>query len=578
MEHGRTSGIGRFYRTRGGRWLLAALLTLAALAVLLPFCDITYLNNDDANIARALSGAQTGTPYPTHPFIHFVLGVCVSACYRVLPAVPWWTVFQLAFLFFGMTAAGACLLTLCGRRGVRMCIPCAVWVFAVWALYGYAVCQITFTLTSAVLGAAGVALFLTMEPGERGWTLDAALGVLCAVLCFFVRNSGGRAMLPFWGLALVYRAAEAWLRKERRVAARQLGTLAVLAAAAVLTLAGYRYGFVRWNAEAYPAFDDVRSRYLDYPVDSYAENPALYASAGWDGTLASLADNWFFMDARVNAESLGKITSGSAAQNRPAIEKLRGAIEAGVTLARGNGQMLYILTAFLAVLLAAAYRFRRRADWPAFAATVCFGGGAFLMCLYLGYSGRFLLRTFEMLAYPAFCGMLLCAVRVGAPGEPRIVSRAAKLCWRAAAALSAMLLLWGTGNAVRFLTARDASAEVAQIRTLKAYAAAHPENLYIRDTSASDDIDAFPAAGILTVNLLDWGGTGMYTGAQQEQLRQNGLESLDMSAFAKENTYFVTTEGAGTTAIFETYLRENALGTLIPVDTLPNGVRIFRIG
>ena len=58
--------------------------------------------------------------------------------------------------------------------------------------------------------------------------------------------------------------------------------VAALLCAAVLVLVN-RIGLTYLHGNGFLAFDTARWKLLDYPVDSYAQNPALYESIGWDG-------------------------------------------------------------------------------------------------------------------------------------------------------------------------------------------------------------------------------------------------------------------------------------------------------
>lgn len=574
--------IDGFLRRAASRPCVRALLALAlSLALLLAACLIetpTYYENDDSNIAFALAGYRSGEPYPTHPFINCILGFAVSGLYRLIPAVPWWTVCQLVAILLSMTAVCASALKLAYRRRAPMLSVLAG--FCVWyaGLMFYATALLTFTLTSAAAGTAAMALVLSDEADDAP-RLRAGRDVLSCLflaLSFLFRNSGGISMLCFYAGALVFRLFRALAIKtpgKRKVLLRT-GALGVSALAlSALLIAVNAYGLRACNEEGFTEFDHYRSMFLDYPHDTYAENPALYASVGWDETLYSMMDKWYFMDGRINADTLRAIYEGSA----PHTVTAAGALEQiGQVLTRQEPAAYQAAMPVLALLLALALYLRRRKEpLPLLFALAMFFGMC-ILALYLCLQSRFLLRTLQLLAIPAAAAILLLCLRLlpeTAETEPAGGRGTAVLTW-----VLALALLVPAYKSARVVAGYDSSALLDESRAVISYAMAHPENVYIRDTYVGNNYDAwtvYPDAK--PVNLMDWGGTSTMTGFWALQLQANGIEPFTAEAFLGERVYYIGNADGPEKAAFEAYLAAVLGARLETVEQITDSAAVYRV-
>ncbi len=612
--------IARMYGNAWGRAVLAA----AVAAVLLCACSavqtVSYLTNDDNAIAYTLAGYHTGEPSPYALFINCLLGFPVSALYTAAPGVPWWAALQLAAIALSTVVIGACMLCMGWRRAVPLWLSLAVFAALTVLLLLQPVVELTYTVTAAVLGSAGCALILCAaeETGRTKRTVLDALGCSFVVGAFLYREETGFALLSFLFAACGYRAllavrkgaaqenapetqgpgAEvqagkkagsrtgALLRLERpkaapdtmqnetvwrRGAARAcllfLATLGACLAAFALNnaLQEAHHGMEYWE------FFRYRERFTDYPRDSYSENPALYEGVGWDETLYGLADRWCFMDARINTASLKAIAESTSAH--------------GATLARAAADCLAVIdgalplrmtTFFLlcagTVALCAWWRDRRR--WPETAALLCVLLGSALLCLLLGLGGRFLERTFRVVAIPACVLAALLAMRLYAPRAPRR-DRAGFVVFAAAAAVLALTA--GVLQA-RELRVNSPKYLLAESRAVTAYALAHPQNVYFRDTYVVTDVDATTTYPMeKPVNLISWGGCEMHSATARKQLAANGLSTGYADVFREEAVFFITRADSAEYAAMERYLLKNRHGArLEQVDVVLDGIAVYK--
>lgn len=581
---------GRLYHTRAGRWLLAGALAAVWCLLIRATHLITFLNNDDTNILKTLAGYFTGEPYASHPFIHWILGVFVNRLYRALPDVRWWPLAHLAGLYLGSAAVTAAVLKACAHKRLPLVFPLFAASAMMLLFFSYALVTMTFTLTAGILGAGAFALYLVFGLGEADERRPA--GALWPVLvllagCFLFRNSSGLSLLPFFALAAAYQLVRAARLSDR--AARKCALLIrvpFIAAAALTVLAlafSNAWGIERINGADYVAFDAARGRFMDYPHDSYAENPALYEAVGWDETLYEMAEARFFMDPRVNAETLNYIAEHSVAASRPVPARLLDALKTGVRTVRGNGQIKYTLLPMLCLLLVGTVGFvRRREKWPEFAALLLCALGGFFLAFYLCYMGRFLLRTYLLLTYPTAAGLLIltlllidgkCALRADRSRAYRELNLALTLVFAAA------LLFSG----IKTLAALDASDDAADTlhasRQLKQYAIEHSHNIYIRAVNVGNDVDPYMFyPDTKPVNLLDWGGTGMYSGVMKAQIHANGLDAFTPDIFRRDDVYFVSTVENHLSRHFLDYMKQYYGATdLVEVDRVTSFIVVYRV-
>ena len=534
----------KWYGSERFRWLFSLACALLIVGIAASLSTLTYYDNDDLNIAWALAGYRTGTPSFAHPFINCLMAILTSALYTVLPQLPWWLILQLAASVLGMTAVFASILKIGWKHGVPLLFALALIVATGAGLFYYGIVLVTFTLSAAAAGAGAVALALAADAEDskrtqRGYLIGV---VLLLAVSLLVRNSSGLAAACFVVGALVYRAAENNLADERALGKRMLAFCAGAIAVSSVLVGVNAYGREAQNPEGFVAYDEARSSYMDYPVDSYAASPSLYAEAGWDETLAALTSSWFYMDERVTTESFATISAGSAFAHTGALDRLK----AGIADLGWMFQM-YPLSVNYGVLVGAAYAaalalfLLNRKRWTAFLGASAFLLGALLMLAYLMTAGRVNLRVWMTVCILSSVSIWLCAFRLMRPKAE--AARAAHLLRLAALGL-ALLVSLGFGYKV-FRTVISYESEtpnmLSRAQAVVSYAQAHPENVYIRDVYVANNVDALSVyADDPPTNLIDWGGCDMNTVTRQRQLALNNLESTFVKdIFPIGNVYYI---------------------------------------
>ena len=570
--------IQKWYASERFRWLFSLFCALAIVGIAAWFSTLTYYDNDDLNIAWALAGYRSGAPSFAHPFINCLMAIITSALYTVLPSLPWWLILQLLASVLGMTAVFASVLKIAQKRGVSLLLALALIAALGAGLFYYGITLVTFTLSSAAIGAGSVALVLAVDADDSKKTQRAYLigSVVLLAGSLLVRNSSGLAAACFTAGALAYRAAEQQIGGMRALAKRLLVFFAITIAVSATLVGINAYGREAQNPEGFVAYDEARSSYMDYPRDSYQSNPALYEQAGWDETLASLTANWFYMDERVTTEAFSTISSGSVFARSTVADRLLNGVEGlggffqTFPLAVNYGVM--VGAAVFAVL---ALFLLNRKRWTVLVGASAFLLGTLALLAYLLSSGRINLRVWMTVCIFSSVSIWLCALQMG---EPKTEGQRVRKWLRFAALGLALVVSLGFGYKVFRLVIsyeNETPAMLARAQTVVTYVQAHPDNVYIRDVYAVNNVDAlsvYPENP--PTNLIDWGGCDMNTITREQQLAVNGLSSTyAKDLFQQANVYYIGDSTDVYLPMFVEYMQSHcgAVGYEVS-DTIVDGV------
>ena len=574
--------------TKSGRMLLGACLALLLVGLTAALVPITFLTNDDTSIMYTFAGYSTGEPYPIHGFVNLPLGYVTSLLYMVAPAVPWWTVLQLICVTISIWVIFYTLWDVGAEHG----LPAWGMALSNTLLYAtvlvYAVSRLSFTLTACMLGTAGILRLLAADTGGREreplplFVMLESTALMIA--CFLFRNSTGYSMVCFWAAGVVYHALNTfvgWKKPERK---HELFRIAGFAACCLVVFGGLvwlnGWSYHNMNPEGYAAFEDARGRYLDFPHVSYEEAPAFFASLGWDREIYNLVENSCFIDPHVTADSLNAILAYDAGASVPLLTRASTALQYGEAFFRGNGPAEYMLTAPVLIALWTLFRvLRERKRW--IEALIVFGLalGSFLLCLYLCFAERLILRAFQVIAIPAAAMMLLLCLRIRPECEqPRVTKP--KIAFRIVLILFSLFVLgWGVTKNVLWIGQFEPQQQMQDMRTAESYAMDHPEDVYVFMPSFIFNSEAFKTyPEEKPTNLLDWGDTGMYAGWKTRQLELNGIEPFTPDVFQKDNVYLMGTfEGKELQVLIDYLVKDAGATEFERVDSFGNGYAVFKV-
>jgi hypothetical protein len=262
-------------RSKGALWvgIVAAGVGLLVFSLLLP---TVYAYNDDAMMLSIVSGGYTGTPDGHMIYVAYPLSGILALLYRLAGGIPWFPL--LISSCYGAAAAGVWYRLLSSRGNALNRILTAGLLSVgslLFLLPGYI--GLHYTLTAAILGGAGIVWFLTGSESVsvRGFGRDQIGTMVYLLLCCMVRKQVFYLLLPFLGLAIVWKIA--LVMKERRTMMIQCsGIFLGMLAAGLLIIWGCNqiaYGSEDWKK--YETYNEARTKLYDYSgflsYDAYQE-------------------------------------------------------------------------------------------------------------------------------------------------------------------------------------------------------------------------------------------------------------------------------------------------------------------
>ena len=575
--------------TGRGRMQISACIALLFVGVTAAILPITFLTNDDSSIMYAFAGYFTGEPYPIHGFVNLPLGYLTSLLYMILPQVPWWPVLQLLCVTISIWVMFYTIWDIAVENNISHWWVIVIQTLLYALVLIHPVARLSFTMTAAMLGTAGVLRLFSVDTGgtkREPLSLLALLESLALMIaCFLFRNSTGYSLLCFWAAGVAYHALNVCfvgLPENRRAELKRLGAYAIAGVAvfaALIWLNGWSNQ--NMNPEGYAQFEEARGEFFDFPHVAYADDPAFYASIGWDKETYDLVGKACFIDPHVTAESLNAVVAhgtGAAQQSLPA--RLKGALDYGETFFRTNGAAQYMLVVPVLTALAAAYYFlRARKRIVEMLLVLGLSLGAFALCLYLCMVQRLILRAFQVIALPTAALLIPLMFRIRADNICKPQRKAGKIVGVALVLLGLFSLSWGMTKTVLWFESYHPQQEIANMRTVEAYAMEHKGNAYIIQPTFIYNNEAFKTyPGQKPTNIIDWGDTGMYSGWKTRQLENNNLSALRPEIFSEEHVYLMGTKSAKELQVLVDYLVKHAGAKgLTQVDMVGEGYAVYKV-
>ncbi len=558
--------IQKGYGSERFRWYFAFFAALVLIAFAAAMQTITFFDNDDLNVAWALAGYRSGTPSFGHPFINCIMAFIVSGLYTVIPQLPWWLLVQLLSVLLGVAAVFASLLKCGHRNDVPLLLVLGLIVALGAGLHFYGIVLVTFTISSGVVGSGAAALILAVDlndsPKIQRRYLTFAVVLLAGSM--LVRNSSGVAAACFVGGALVYRAVEAGMSGERALAKRMLRYLTIAAAVTVVLVGVNAIGRSAQNPDGFTAYDEARASFMDYPHDSYGENPELYESVGWDRTLNALVSSWFYMDERVTTEAFNTIVQGSQFAQMGFGERISNGVSVLKTFLGAYPLAVYIGGIAGASYLTALglFLFNRKRTL-AFVAASAFLIGTGVLIAYLCYAGRINLRVWMSICIPATSAIWLCAFALYRSDEQTKQKPATRIVRVLIVGFTVIVSLGFGYKVFRTVMSYESDDMLASSQAVVAYALDHPDNVYVRDVYVANNVDALSVyPDEKPTNLMDWGGCDMNTAAREAQLGVNSLSSTyAVDLFQQDNVYYIGDLNDRYVGLFTGYMVETCGAT-----------------
>lgn len=555
-------------------WFCGAGLATLEFIFLFSFTYVHFALSDDVELSRTLMGYWGGSSASFCPYIHTIFAWPLCWLGSAFPAVPWFSVLQVALLWFASALATKALMQTCARLGfpVWLGIPLSLAFSAAFTLEGST--TITFSVTAAILYASAVfqvfAVDLTVSHGRARGLL---LALLPLALGYFLRQVPALPASAFWLAALAGRLLllQPRHRAEPLKAAMKVCAIGILCFGALIgireadiDLQGQR-AFTHWQA--------ARSQLIDFS-NMAAFTPTQLSVMGWTPTERAMFSEWYFWDENMGTPPLVTLyTLSSTTPNRDATDIPHQIWRTLLRIdARSTAFSAWWKAALLLGLLAFAGRWAAR-DRRLFAYAIPAGAIALagLMLCYLAFNGRLPERAAAVVLFPAMAALLCLAL------EAWPHHRGARVLLPAAVALLCAAVAFGAARtAFRFYYNPSVNFPT-EINADARYANEHPDQLFFADGSVPTPTALFTPA-VQTANLVplynwDCRSTGML-----RALSAFGLDGnhFSITALLGSDVRLLTAEDVPSDTLMA-YLAERAGKPVYAVlADHSDGLRVFR--
>lgn len=521
-------------RKRALCWGIAAVMTAILMVFVLGFTDVRYAQNDDTGILRAFLGYESGEPATFHIYIHGLLAWPLAMMSRLFPALPWFSYLQLGLLALSCLVIAKSIMQCFVKHDRPLWAGAALAAFFLAVLCMKYVIRLTFTQTSALLGAAAVLQMFSIEHDRGGARVVLGMTGALALVAFSyaLRQITALPVLAFCGLA--------WLIAliENKQQGRSLHPMLIslsLVAAVMLALVGVRELEIQSSdAGEYLAWQEANTDVIDYYGVANVPQEAI-DMVGWDSSTRAMALKWCFLDSELTTEDFQVLTDYMHAHDqRTLTDRVSEAVQTlGASMSANPLDMRCLLLALLigaAALLCAILRKR----WLIAAGILCAVVFSALMVFYLAYAGRLPLRALLMVFLPAaaLAFGLLPAVLPRRFSLPVVLAAGALAAWCVCSFLPGML------------PSEEELALGSAMTDLEEYALGEPESLFIYDdTLVGADLRVFPdySEGI-PHNITFWGGWGLRSPENRKLFENFGidLDDFDPATFLREDVYLAS--------------------------------------
>lgn len=570
----------KFYH-KWENWILPLLFTLALLLFTGLRFDYYYSLNDDVLMKDILAGVYTGVPESRNVQMLYPLSLLLSLLVKV---------FRTSFvygIFLCLCQFGSLYLILYrsmryGKKTTGKVILCLLESLLFAGLLLPHLVFVQYTVTSGLLGAAGIFWFLT---GERAMCSDVQTrsgkergrgsyikgnlpAVLLCVLAFLLRPEMMLLLLPLACVAGLWKWGAERPVFTKHNAFCYIGVFSLILIGLLLGEVSNTaaYGSGEWK-EFFCLFD-ARTEVYDFKTEAilkFDENQEFYTSLGLDETQGALLENYNYgIDDGIDAALMEKISEYSREkegyfgktlkegiwlykariQNMPGLD-FDAAVEMPFLLTEAALVVLLLLTAFL----------KRRAGviWQ----LLVFGGVRSILWMYLILRNR----VPERISHPLYAAeivmlaALLFMYLTGTAADGAAREGAAKVPnpyrWLNPVFVTAALLFV---TALSILprtfdrTAQEYAAREEINRTdiaARAYYQSHPENLYLADVYStvkfSEKMFRDGECRLGNYDLL--GGWLCKSPLAEKKLKAFGYTSLGQALLEGENVYLVAETG-----------------------------------
>ena len=305
-----------------GDYIAVGLTVLCNIVLISLLFDFYYDLNDDVMMKDIMAGVYTGTPDGHNMQTLYLLGVLLSLCYKLYRDAPWYGLFLCLCQFGSLYLVGVRLLRLC-RKQLWKVIWLLMLTLFIWSVLLTHMTAVQYTITSGMMAAAAIFLFMTTEKGlsVRAFLCRNIPSVVLVLLAFQLRSEMLLFLFPLVSLAGLFHwlAEEKFWKKENVLKYVSLVGIILFGMGCSLLIDPAAYGSADWRS--FRHFFDDRTKVYDYHPDILTDgtHTEQLADLGFSESAQELLANYNFgLDESIDEQAMKNLadyTDVHAAQN-----------------------------------------------------------------------------------------------------------------------------------------------------------------------------------------------------------------------------------------------------------------------
>lgn len=495
--------------------LYSFLLVSVVLLITYSMIPISFDTNDDVSLMYTLAGYKSGEGIASCIFSNVIYGYWITLLYRFMPNIPWYTVNQMVLIGLSLIVIAGIFIGNKARKRKLSGILCFIILY--FCVYLYPTSILQFSTTPAIIGSAACLLILSYDTKDekRVILLKQALSIFLLVWSYLYRSFSGYVCIVYFIVCVL---VNYFKNKDNKVIITCLMALLLIGTGYTVNITAQKGE--QW--EQYLAFHKERTMFTDYGHPSFDEAETLYTEVGWDRELFKLADQWFFLDDRINTSNLKYINTFKV-EKEMNLSQIKQTLKSFIR----PHKTVIVIELFVFALLFLILQFKsRNYRLMAWLFTVCCGG----MFCYLCLIGRLPFRSFQVIFIPLMTVLFYYLSK----SNLKIISYNLKVV----IVLITTVILSLQFKQVYLHSTEKQSQEKAE---LEKYCMEHLDNLYIYDITLALNGSPFIVYGEKKpYNVIFWGGSSIYSPIYYEQLKANRRWRLSSKDFLDENIFFLS--------------------------------------
>lgn len=507
----------------------AAFFVIVCYLIMVFSSNMVYLTNDDGGIQNLLAGYSTGEPDAAHRFINIIIGCFISFFYKIMPGIQWWYVYSQFLVMIGLFLLHFSFFKISFRKsfpGKYLLLLLGILDFG---FIMYNIANISFTVVPGILGTGCVAIIFCLEDVKTIWKRRVIItGVFVLyILLLAHRRDSGLALLCYIMLAFLYYCIEEG-QKIKKILVK-FGVIALSYLSATAIVIGINNAVQNYiDGEDFVEYYYARSAFMDYPHDTFDENPQMYEAKGWDKDTYLLVSNWCFMDEDVTTENFEYFSDNSIYASQSKIQIVKDVIN--------DASCRPILLLYGISFLVLFVVLRIKYQWKVCLFFIFNNCGTLILLLYQLLQGRMMYRSIVIVLLPAFIinWILIIKSKKTSQNTKRMVK----------IGIFAMILLCII-PVFEHIFDGEYQRTVSEARKREQYVndhlLDHEDCFFIRQVGLINSIDPWKIyIEEKPSNMIAFGDSTWYSHDYYEKLEKYGISDLNGEVFKRDDVYFLS--------------------------------------